>query len=166
MGCHCGQKDLKNKLYGTDCFAFLQWITDYKGSSHRLSFSESVKKISRKAGLNIEEEKFSDELHQIYLQAMAYHNSIPKKVLKYLYERGLDNSDIMKWKIGFSCFPEFYAEKNNIPRITFPLLAPYNKILGFSARKLTEEDAFVPKYKNSPNSSWFQKRKYFYGNHL
>ena len=166
MGCHCGQKDLKNKLYGTDCFAFLQWITDYKDSKRKITFVEAVKILAQKAGIPIEEEKFSEELKQIYLQANAYHKAMPKTAENYLISRGLDKCDIMLWKLGFSCFAEKNSHGKIVQRITFPLLASYNKILGFSSRKIFNEDDDIPKYKNSPNSEWFHKRNYFYGSHI
>lgn len=152
MGCHCGQKDLKHKLYGTDCFAFLQWISDHKNSSHKINFVEAVKILAQKSGIEIEEEKYSEELKQIYLQATAYHKALPEMAKKYLYSRGLDNGDIMNRKLGFSCFSEKNSDGVNVPRITFPLLAQYNRILGFSARKINDKNESVPKYKNSPNS--------------
>ena len=55
MGCHNGKKDLNSryKNYGTDCFAFLQWMSDYKGSKHVLTFPEAIKVLASKLNLSI-----------------------------------------------------------------------------------------------------------------
>lgn len=165
MGCHCGSKNSDQHLYGTDCFAFLQWITDYEKSPHKMSFTEAVKILAKRAGITLESEKYSYELRQNYLRAMAYQHSIPTKVTQYLNNRGLDKNDIIEWKIGFSCFPESCARWSCVPRITFPLWTRYNQVLGFSARKFNNDNDLIPKYRNSPNSQWFHKGNYFYGIH-
>ena len=166
MGCHSGKKDLKHGNYGSDCFAFVQWMSSHSHSKHRLSFYETVQLLADRAGIPLEEDKYSWEISQNNLKAKAYHSGLPNYVRKYLTRRGLSDTDIKEWLIGFTCFPEKTAGYKAVPRISFPLFSNHRQILGFSSRKLEDNiDENVPKYRNSANSPWFSKRSYLYGNH-
>ena len=166
MGCHCDKKDLEHHSYGSDCIAFVQWMSDHKGSKHRKTFLEAVKELADKAGIPMEHEKHEEEYKFLAIQARCYHANLFPGIRKYLYERGLDDSDIDAWQIGFNARPEKQSGGRVIPRIMFPLLARHGRVLGFSARKLPEAYEGAPKYLNSATSEWFQKRSYFYGGHL
>lgn len=51
MGCHVGKKDTKDnkyRNYGSDCFAFVQWMSDHKNSKHIYSFTESIMVLADK----------------------------------------------------------------------------------------------------------------------
>lgn len=147
LGCHSGKKSEKYKNYGSDCFAFLQWIEG-------ISWRQAVLKLAEEAGIKPEQEEYQELYNHKRRLALAYHKNLPKPVLDYLFKRGLDKSDINKWLIGFTG-----------QRISFPLFDRYSRIIGFSNRKLLKNDD-GPKYKNSFNDEIFNKGSYFYGIHL
>ena len=160
--CHCDSKNVKKKNYGTDIIALIQWLSDYKGSTHILSFQEAVKIAARYAGIVIEDDKKTNPqyytINKAYEKnlslAQIWNNSLinyPNKAKDYLInQRKLNMDDIREWKLGF-----------NGSRIVFPLFNRSRKILGFSNRII--EDNGEAKYINSPNSKVFNKSKYLYG---
>lgn len=154
----------QNGNYGTDCFAFLQWMSDYKGSKKVLSFMDTLLILADKAGLPI---PTKEEHTQLYQQNEDYsklvRQNLSPSVLRYLYNRGLDDNDINKWKIGSWPFEE---GGQTIIRIVFPLFDIYSRIVGFSSRVLEETNKDIPKYRNSKTSPIFQKKGYLYGCHL
>lgn len=146
MACHYGRKNLQEKNYGSDCIAFIQWI-------EKLSWQDAVLFLAKRKNIP----KPSSEQDKAYkrnkILADVYHKSLNKSSYNYLYSRGLDDEDIKKWNIGF-----FNG------RITFPLMDKYKNVLGFSTRifyKMNTDEE--PKYKNSTNSTIFNKSLYFYG---
>ena len=118
------------------------------------------------------------------------HSDEGHQALKYLYDRGLDLDFINLFKIGlaprkgllFARFMQkhqFSAEvletagliktlengKKKVffsNRITFPILDPGGSVIGFSARK-TSEETFGPKYINTPETPVFKKSHTLYG---
>lgn len=143
MGCHSGQKNSEHKNYGSDCFAFVQWI-------EQLSWRESVMALAEATGIEPEDDPNEPIYQNNYRKAMSYHRNLVPEATRYLEKRGLDNDDVRKWMIGFDG-----------SRITFPLMDRYHRVLGFSNRIFKEKEG--AKYKNSPNSDVFNKSYYFYG---
>ena len=167
-GCHCGPKNLKNKKnknYGSDCFAFLQWISDYKGSKHKIEWREAVEILAKRAGIPMEEDKYDGYCKVLYGIAVKDHRGLRdlKDALEYLEGRGLDSDDLARWKIGARRLREMGEE---VTRITFPLFSRYNRVVGVSERLLgwTRESRH-PKYRNSRNNPVFNKSSYLYGLH-
>lgn len=165
MGCHSGKKNLNDrycKNYGTDCFAFIQWMSDYKGSKHIITFPEAIKILAHKANIPI---PTSYNKNLAIFQTLnniskCYQDNLTLKIKEYLKFRGLDDVDIQKWRIGATYNYFGY-------RITFPLFNRSNQVIGFSNRLfLEEENSKYPKYYNSKNSKIFNKSSYFYGEHL
>ena len=158
------EKKGQNGNYGSDCFAFLQWMSDYKGSPKVLTFMDTLLLLAEREGIALpKSDKKTEVLYQKNEQqcVLAQSNILPN-VKRYLLNRGLDDNDINFWRIG--AWP--YKEGNKtVLRITFPLFNRQKKIAGFSARLLKEQDD-IPKYRNSKTSEIFQKGKYFYGCHL
>lgn len=146
MGCHYGKKSDKYKNYGSDCFAFLQWV---KG----LTWKQSIEELAKEAGILMEKDKNSEIYEHKKRLAIAYNKNNSQKVLSYLRDRGLDSKDIEDWGIGFDGI-----------RITFPLYDRYKRVLGFSKRIFMEKEG--PKYRNSSNADIFNKSCYLYGWHL
>ena len=146
--------------YGSDCFAFIQWVNDYKGSKKRISFNDSIRILAERAGLNVPKQRSYEHLyvHNERLALAAFANQVPQ-LRKYLFSRGLDESDIDRWIIGFRQQKE---ENAMVDRIVFPLVNENNRCIGFSNRVLREGDSDA-KYWNSPKSDIFSKREYLFG---
>lgn len=155
MGCHFGKKNAQYKNYGSDCFSFIQWITNHKSSKKRMTWSDAVAYLAKKAGIEIEVSKYDHIYKNKYLIALSYHNNIPDNVRNYLNGRNITNAIIDRFIIGFDG-----------KRITFPLFDRYGNVLGFSRRKIFCNNDKVPKYINCKTSDVFAKRKYLYGVHL
>ena len=148
MGCHYGKKDTKDKNYGSDCFAFLQWM-------EKINWKQSILKLAEEADIPVP----SDENTKLYkrkkILAESYTKSRQGQVFNYLLSRGLNKKDMEYWCIGFDGL-----------RITFPLFDRYKNILGFTKRIFLEDPEIEPKYKNSSTSKIFNKSFYLYGAHL
>lgn len=169
MGCHVGSKNIntKNKNYGSDIFAFIQWMSDYKNSKHIYSFYESIIYLANLYNIDIpvsnpaKEKLIKDKIEQNTLLSYCYNKNLSKHVKQYLYDRGLNDLDIQNWRIGSNLF------RDNDFRITFPLFNKDSKVLGFSSRAYNwNKESNRPKYINSKESDWFHKRSYLYGQHL
>lgn len=164
MGCHNGKKDLKSryKNYGTDCFAFIQWMSDYKGSNHILTFPEAIKILANKLNLSIP--AFSNKniaiIKRLNINSVCYQYNLTTQIKQYLFVRGLDEQDIRQWRIGACDWHCGY-------RIMFPLFNKDKNVIGFSGRLWNwNKDSIRSKYYNSKCSEVFQKSSYFYGEHL
>lgn len=155
MGCHYGKKNVKFKNYGSDCFSFVQWMSDHKQSSHKMNWKESIIYLAEKLNIPIEEDKNEEVYKHLKSLAKSYNANMIPSIRTYLNERGFEDSDIEKYLIGF-----------NGNRISFPLFNKYLQVVGFSDRKIGCNDKKNPKYKNSKTTEWFNKRFYFYGEHL
>jgi DNA primase len=118
------------------------------------------------------------------------HTPEGHQALNYLYQRGLDLDFIRHFMIGLApkgrgVFRKFMHSKfvsdevmceagllvkrdgKNVrdffyDRITFPIHAPGNYVIGFSARKY-KEDTFGGKYVNTPETPLFKKSRVLFG---
>lgn len=149
MGCHNGSKqtkDKKHKNYGSDCFAFYQWMEG-------VSWKQSVYDLCEKYDIPIPSSEF-DKLYKIKkIQTESFISNLYERPLQYLYNRGLTDYDIKLWKIGYD------------GKIVFPLMDRYGNTLGFTKRWLEVPEGRNDKYKNSCASKIFNKSSYFYGQH-
>lgn len=157
MGCHSGKKDAAHKNYGSDAIAFLQWISDAPGKK-RISFAEAVKILAKKNNMSLEENNFAFEYKILKARANGYHAGLTKKAKEYLYSRGLEDTDINTWNLGYAVTQE---QGKLIERITIPLIDYNQNIVGFSNRDLN--DISNAKYVNSKNDNVFNKSKFFFG---
>lgn len=159
MSCHNGKKDLTTKPgmrnYGTDIIAFVQWMSDYKGSNHILTFEEAVLKILAFYHLPIPAASFKKMSGQeLYFQKLAalYHrylllnDSEPKR---YLVSRGLSQQDVTTFQIG-----------SDGDRLIFPLYDAQRTLKGFISRTVCGEE---PKYIHSSAREGFIKSEFLYG---
>ncbi len=179
-----------------NAFSFLMKYKD-------INFVESVKEICSKYNIplpeNFKSARKKDEIDEkifkvIHRAAFIYYYNLLKKdegkdALKYLYDRGLTEESIIKFKLGLSfdgwdrlhnvLNAEKYstdlmmkaglvkkARTGNIidwfrNRIMFPIFTEYNKIVGFGGRAFAEGDQ--PKYLNSSETNFFRKRELLYG---
>ncbi len=146
MACHSGKKGSRFKNYGSDCFAFMQWIEN-------MSWYESVTTLAKEAGIELEKEKYEELYNHNKILSVSYNSYMANEIFEYLKTRGLDKSDIENWLIGF-----------NGSSIIFPLFDNHKKILGFSKRNMKKDNN--AKYKNTHNNEIFNKGSYLYGIHL
>lgn len=191
-GCNSGSYDPKHGDYGNDCFAFLQWMSDYHGKGRKkrkvLKPWEACQILAKRAGIRLQKNYGKNaELYRMMTSfSKAYHANLLPQARKYLYSRGLDDTDIDLWSLGFMVFREpdysrirktgHYCSKM-VQRITFPISDAYDQVVAFSNRVLHNDN--VPKYLitsavneayrqnwkkegKTPDNS-FMKRFYFYG---
>ena len=110
------------------------------------------------------------------------HTDEGHAALKYLFDRGLDLNFVRLFKIGLAPKPHGLFQKAMATppalmqlvglqkeqrdffydRITFPILDAVGHVIGFSARKCSEE-TFGPKYVNTPETPLFKKSKTLFG---
>lgn len=158
-GCHCDKKNSDDTVgrinYGNDCIAFIQWITDYKGSKNKMTFKQAIEYLAEYAGIPLEEDRFKKIYADLKTVALNRHKDLLNRedLLKYLYGRGLNINDINYYVIGYN------KEKD---RISFPLPNMDSNVIAFSDRRLPTDTESV-KYINSATSDWFHKGAYFYG---
>lgn len=139
---------------GSDCIAFIQWMN--QGS---MSWQDSVKFLANRAGIPLPDDDNRHIFDSNFRENNAYVNNLKKHpdALNYLYNRGLNDIDIDKWKIGYD---EYFN------RITFPLFDVSKNIIGFNKRIIKQNrESNEVKYWHSKNSEIFNKSKYFYGLH-
>lgn len=164
-GCHMGPKDVKHHNYGSDCFAFVSWMSDYKGSPHKIGWKEALEYLAERAGISLNTNEDNRNYKLKYLIAKKKNKELLKdsEAIKYLHDRGLTDKSIKEWLIGVSEKEEFGAK---VKRISFPLLSKYNRAVGESNRAIHwDKTALYPKYRNSANSKSFHKGSYLYGLH-
>ena len=162
-GCHVGKCDTgaEYKNYGNDFIAMLRWLSDYEGSNHVLTFQEAAIKACEYAGIKPNYTGYNSERrNKMSIRTAAAHGcnqsllSHPESAAyKYLTHRGLDESDIREWLLGY-----------NGERIVFPLIDKHNDIVAFSNR-IIGDDKSQRKYVNSKTDDNFKKGEYLYGIH-
>lgn len=151
-GCHNGKKNTnrRDKNYGSDCFAFVQWI-----SNGKTGWKQAILQLAEQAQLQVPTNENQALYDQRRILAESYTKSLHGKAFNYLLSRGLSRKDMEEWKLGFD---------GN--RITFPLFDRYRTVVGFTKRWLEMPEGQHDKYRNSPNSKIFNKGYYLYGIHL
>jgi DNA primase len=164
-----GRKNLTSKTLrnvGSDCFAFIQWMSEYKNTPHVIGWREAVEILAKRAGIPIEADKYDKTYRMLYAVADKRHHTLMRslKALKYMRSRGITNETLEEWRIGLWNNHEF---GQNTERINFPLFSQYNRVVGESARLIDweKDKTNIPKYRNSSNSEIFNKSGYLYGIH-
>lgn len=184
---------------GGDVFTFLQEIEG-------VEFSEAMNILADRAGVKIEKtslkkSKVSKDIKEKYFEAHdlalkffedKLHNSTNgKKVLEYLYKRGLSDETIKEFRLGFG--PDSYDDLNSHlikkgiskeillhtglvstksvgdggiydkyrSRLIFPIFDYLGRVCGFAARALSKDQE--PKYLNSPDNPVYNKSRVLYG---
>ncbi len=191
--CHCFGC---NK--GGDIFAFIQEL-------EAVSFAEALQILGDKAGIKVDSAKLqkgapksekdiyfkAHELACSFFEKELHGTAEGKKVLDYLYRRGLHDEMIKEFRIGFA--PDSYDSlhsyllKKGIPkdvlyksglvsaknladdniydkyraRLIFPIFDYFGKVCGFGGRTLKKDQ--MPKYLNSPENIIYNKSKLLYG---
>lgn len=176
-----------------DIFTFVQ---EFEG----LDFIGSLKVLADRAGVtlenyNSEEKTEKQRLHSVLEQAVFFYEknlANNKTALDYLHNRGVLDSTIKDFRIGFapaewrSLFDFLsgrgVSEKDMLlvglikrkegttdsyydtfrGRIMFPINDSSGRVVGFSGRILVADDK-SPKYLNSPETSLFNKSEILFG---
>ncbi len=190
--CHCFGC---NK--GGDIFGFIKEVEG-------ISFVEAIEVLADKAGLKFDRTKFKKQIpksekdeyftaHEIacdFFEEQLHKTDDGKKVLDYLYKRGLEDATIREFRIGFAPdkFDALYplllkkASKDSLlksglisakkigsdevydkfrQRLMFPIFDSFGKVCGFGGRALSSDQ--VPKYLNSSDSPIYNKSGLLYG---
>lgn len=171
----------------------IKFVADTSG----LSYRESALRLAQENGIDIP--VFSKEQEKLYEEIDIIHNtlelaqnffiaSLSNDIRSYLYDRGLSDLQIEKYKIGYApgknLLQEF-LEMRGIPlafivksgliakndngqsyevfrdRIMFPIINAANKTIGFGGRVINNNSQ--PKYLNSPETAVFKKNEALYG---
>ena len=176
-----------------DVFTFLM-------EKEGMDFKEALEVLAKKAGVvlkQIESKKdFKDRLFEVNLKAQEFFHylltkhALGKKALEYLNKRGIKDSTIEQFGIGYApnswesltkflikrgfTTQEIIASGLGVSsksgcydrfrgRITFPLIDGKEKLRGFSGRVLGSAE---PKYINSPQTPIFDKSSFLFGINL
>ena len=149
-GCHSDKKNKDQGNYGSDCIAFMEWVTDGK-----MSWIDAVKYLAAKINLPLPVEKYEKQYNINYKLMKKYENDLTDDALDYLKYRDISKNEIEKWHIGYDRFEK---------RIVFPLIDGYQNVLGFNRRLLIKETkGLTKKYLHSADSEIFKKSNYLYG---
>lgn len=148
FGCHAGKRN--SNTNGSDVISFIQWVEE-------ISWQEAVIFLANRVGLEIPTKELTEEdkqklvLYELTLRENRKYwlNLMSnEKVKQYFYNRGIDDEDIAKWRLG--------ADKD-IP--VYAIIDEYGRTISF-AKRIDSEDA---KYINSKNSPIFKKSNILYG---
>jgi DNA primase len=179
----------------------LNFVMDYE----KLSFIEAVKQLAERANIQLdlndvsrEEQSDTGKLREMHEKAIEiYHHELfkpsAKKALDYLLSRGLSESTIKTFKLGYApeswdhlvrilsaSYPADLIFKSGLAvrsekdgrlydrfreRIMFPVHDERNNAVGFGGRIMTN-DKKDAKYLNSPETPIYNKRKILYGLHI
>lgn len=170
----------------------IKFVMEYE----KLTYPEAIEKLASlynfslsytdKGGQKREQKKVLEALNLYYQQCLDSN----QEALKYIKERGIYDSSIEKFGLGYAPssgqslhflqgrgFTINDAKEVGaadigqngrpyarfIERITFPIHSPSGKIVGFGGRTIS---GHVAKYVNSPQSKVFNKSYILYGYHL
>ncbi|MBU6447622.1 DNA primase [Patescibacteria group bacterium] len=182
---------------GGDIFGFMM-------KYENVDFPEALRMLAERAGVelpkftreNAAQEQYKDKLYRINgLAARFYHETLMKShaaeaARKYLQQRGLTQSTLRDWQIGYSP-SEFHVLENFMlkkgfslkelvdagvsskspkgdvydrffGRITFPIVNYSGETAGFTARIL-DDSAKAAKYVNSPETQVYSKGRVIFG---
>lgn len=162
---------------------------DFIMKIENLQFPEAVEFLAERANIPLPENNDSDSSRQIRMfrenlenkSREFWINLMTKKenqhIKNYLLQRGLTEEDITKWRIGYCDFTYANRHKENrndddarrfkkfTNRIIFSVLDHRNQIVGFSGRRLPNQDDKFVKYLNSSDKDnpLFKKNEIVYG---
>ncbi|MBR7158757.1 MAG: DNA primase [Alphaproteobacteria bacterium] len=165
-----------------------------------ISFPEAVEKLAAKVGMEVpksspaerEKEKKRATLHEVIESACAFyekqlHSPAGKEALQYLRGRGLSDTDIANFRLGYAGTGNTLKaelQQKGIPeeqmfaaglvspgrdgrdsydyfrdRVMFPIADKRGRIIAFGGRVMKDAE---PKYLNSPDTDLFHKGEVLY----
>jgi DNA primase len=168
-----------------------------------LEFREALKILAEKAGVELDEYKSQDsgnkkrimsalELSAKFYETQLWNGMGKDKILKYLYDRGLTDKSIKKFRLGYApngwdniikfltgrgysmeeiMQTGLLVQKDNRAgyydrfrnRIMFPIVDIMGNVIGYSARVAPGGDETQAKYINTPETVVYHKSKVLYG---
>jgi len=168
-----------------DFVGAIEWLADRFRVT--LEYEEASPRIEA-------ERKRKDRLYALleqtttYFERLLWDGDAGAPVRSYLAERGLGEEIAREFRLGLSPgrgLAEKAAEKGFDrdelraaglatvrggdyfpPRLMFPLADARGRVVGFQARKLSDDDPLRGKYVNSPEGDLFRKGAILYGLHL
>ena len=115
-----------------------------------------------KDGLDYLESRYLDaNLRSKYKLGYAYKDG--KATIEFLKKKGYSIKTIEDTGVAKMLTPGVYADMNE-GRVTFPICDIDGNVIGFSARRLTNDD--TAKYMNSPDTYLFNKKTILYNYHI
>ncbi len=172
---------------GGDSIKFVMEIEklNYPEALEKLASSNNIALEYEDKNYKIQDISMIDKLNDFYIKQLDTNDM----VISYLKQRGLSNSTIETFKVGYASssndtinflktnmlnlsdakeFGLIDSGENGlyarfIHRVTFPIYTTNGKICGFGGRTITDNKA---KYINSPQSKIFNKSRLLYGYHI
>lgn len=170
-GCHAGHKGSPLKIRrGSETFEVIDAGSDviaFVANMEMVPFPEACKILMRKCGMPVPSENPElDRAKQVVTDTnRSYWTELQGKpdVKQYLYDRGLDDADIDKWRLGW--VPFTHPQINLRGRLAIGLMEAYTdpkhaQSIAMAYRAL---DNSKPKYLNDPSSPIYIKSKFLYG---
>lgn len=154
---------------GGDVIKFMQL-------AENIEFKEACKLVAEETGIKYEERKISPEekkcLNTIRDRNIRYSDALLENetILESLYNRGLDDEDIKKWRLGYVPQEEIKNRPNEpwvLERICYPLLEgngdkAYAIAMGYRTTKQNDNNKFV--FDKTDDTPTFNgKNKFLYG---
>lgn len=179
---------------GGDVFKFLM-------EHEHMNFREAMEQLAHETGVQLPERTAPDPAAQALSQAARssldwamiwFHERLlaTPKVLEYARSRGLSDSDIADFRIGFAPGGDtmlaaapaaghgrealvaaglavrtdsgHWRDRFRL-RLIFPLLDLSKRPIGFAGRNLQAGKPDIPKYLNSPETEFYRKSHFLYG---
>ncbi len=167
-------------------------IISFVAEIEKISIEEAVRKLAAKLGIKTgydAEDRISEGGDLLLEFAKFLHNILKKdgkeRAYNYLIKRGVSEEFIDKYLLGYaprdySVYEKFISKKEGLvnygifgedgsniypmlrDRVVFPIYDFLGRVVAFGGRKLEEGDD-SPKYLNTRENRWFEKRSIFYG---
>lgn len=180
---------------GGDLFRFVMQIEG-------IEFADALRILAQRAGVELkpvkpelktERQRLSEicQLATRFFEKQLEASKTGQEVKKYLFQRGISEESIKKWRLGYS--PESWQgltdflvskgykreeiEKAGLAikseqgsfydrfrgRIIFPIFDLNSNVIGFGGRVFKEDKEIVAKYINTPNTLLYDKSRILYG---
>lgn len=188
--CHAGKsKQMITLIDGTEWEDKGNDVLGWYANKHQCSIDEAVVMLAQRGGITLqkkiidhEAERFKD---QVTDQNRAFYHALMKDqdALNYLYDRGIEQEDIGKWRIGM--VPWDWKDQRYAGRIVFGMADLHwwepakAKTIAMAYRARDERDYLKhrmdvndekrrnylmgAKYLNDPTSKIYEKSRYLYG---
>ncbi len=143
-----GMGKLKDRLYAAHELAAKFYQTQFKQHQQALKYIFKKRQFTKEAVLAFR---------------LGYSPNTGTALLEFLKKKGFSEEELQKAGLITKNYRGVVDMFRG--RIQIPLADPQGRIVGFTARQLTEEDS-GPKYLNTPQTLLYDKGRHVYGLHL